>query len=168
MSTGNGPHRQHEKKRAVVVAGILNGNTSDEIAAAAGCARRTVNKIISEPETQLLVTGLFAPYHKKLRAMAKRVVQVVEQGLSAKHFVKTGKDEYRLHADTFGRLRAVERYGELVQLAQGKAPGEDPHAGEIGRSYTWEEFTLLQARRATIVDAAAPAAAAAETNSAGS
>jgi hypothetical protein len=142
---------EHEKKRRIVAAGIAAGHPTNRIAQDAKTSQRNVQLIAKEPATQFLITESFAPLHKKLRAMTARAVQVVEQGFSAMRYVKAGKDDYRLRGDAIARLRAVERFGDLLEFAQGK-PAEET-TGEIGRSYTFEEFTLLRARRVTSAEA---------------
>jgi hypothetical protein len=138
-----------EQKRREVVAGVIAGKDKRTIAKDAGTSLRHVQRLVAEPATQLLVTSLFAPHHRKLRNMATRAIEVVQQGLKATSYVRVGKDEYRVRVDTLGRLRAVERFCDLIALAQGKLRDDGPPDTEIGRSYTWEEFTLLQARRVT-------------------
>jgi len=139
---------QKEAKRRVVVKGVVTGKSTPRIARAAGTTPRNVQRIAAEPLTQFLITEAFRPQQKKLLAMAARAVQVVQQGFSARRYVKAGKDDYRLRGDAIARLKAVERYADLMEMAQGGKPEtKTPGAGGTP-SYTWEEFTLLyQSRR---------------------
>jgi hypothetical protein len=139
--------RPRERKREVIAAGLIAGKKMTAIAAAAGTQERNAYRIAAQPETQLLITKMFDPHRQRLRNMVVRAIRVVQEGFEAKHYVRTGKERWSLRIDHFARLRAVERFGDLLQLAQGKPPDASIPDAEIGRSYTWEEFILLQARR---------------------
>jgi hypothetical protein len=95
-----------------------------------------VQRLASEPETQVLITAMLAPQRERLAKMAQKAVNAVEKALIAR---KTDLSDHIV------RLRAVERYGELLALAQGK-PRE---AAGDGVQVTWEQFTLMYERRTT-------------------
>ena len=69
--------------------------------------------------------------------MAGKVVGAIEAALGA---LKT--DE----ADHTSRLKAVERYGDVLALAQGKLV-EKPVDEGCPQQFTWEEFSAMYARR---------------------
>jgi hypothetical protein len=115
---------------------VIAGKGTQAIAAAAGCQPRYVQRLASEPETQVLITAMLAPQRERLAKMAQKAVNAVEKALIAR---KTDLSDHIV------RLRAVERYGELLALAQGK-PRE---AAGDGVQVTWEQFTLMYERRTT-------------------
>jgi hypothetical protein len=123
-----------ERKRRTVAGGVIAGQDTAAIAAAAGCQTRYVQRLANEPETQFLITELLQPHRAKLQRMAARAVYAVNTALLAK---RTDKQDHIV------RLRAVERYGDLIALAQGK-PQEK--TGE-GAQVTWEQFTLMYEKR---------------------
>jgi len=125
-----------ESKRRTVAGGVIAGKGTQAIAAAAGCQPRYVQRLASEPETQVLITAMLAPQRERLAKMAQKAVNAVEKALIAR---KTDLSDHIV------RLRAVERYGELLALAQGK-PRE---AAGDGVQVTWEQFTLMYERRTT-------------------
>jgi hypothetical protein len=124
-----------ERKRRTVAVGVIAGQDTAEIAAAAGCQPRYVQRLANDPETQFLITEALAPHREKLQRMAARAVYSVNMALLAK---RTDK------ADHMARLRAVERYGELLGLAQGGKPQD---AAADGAMVTWEQFTLMYEKR---------------------
>lgn len=127
-------------KRRIVASGLVSGQSTKAIASDANTSQRNVQRIAAEPETQLLITAAFRPQQQKLLDMAERAVQVVQKGFEAMRCVKTGKDVWEWHGDALARLKAVERYGELLNLAQGKVV-EKPVEAET--KWTWEEFTAM-------------------------
>ena len=150
--TGKRTKASKEHKRRQVAVGLIAGKDTKKIAKETGSSLRNVQRLASEPQTQLLVTALFSRHHRALRSMTERAIRVVNEGLRSTTYVKVDKDRYKVRVDTFGRLRAVERFCDLAELAQGKLRDDGPRDTEIGRSYTWEEFILLQ-RRVTSVAA---------------
>jgi hypothetical protein len=132
------------KRRRVVATGVVAGQKPRTIARAAGTTTRNVQRIAAEPETQFLVTQALKPQRKKLEQMATAAVRVVLEGFGAQKSVKTGKDVWEWHGDAIARLRAVERYGELLTLAQGKV--QEAQAEETTQ-FTWEEITTLYRSR---------------------
>jgi hypothetical protein len=124
-----------ESKRRTVAGGVIAGQDTAAIAAEAGCQPRYVQRLANEPETRFLITEMMEPHRAKLQRMAARAVYSVNMALLAK---KTDK------ADHMARLRAVERYSELLGLAQGVAPEVEPGDGAM---VTWERFTQMYERR---------------------
>lgn len=114
------PNKAAEKtrKRKVVAAGIVAGKKSKVIGRELGCTDRTVRRIAAEKETQFLITRAIAPYTPELEALLPRVMDALGDALVAE---KTDS------ADHFTRLRAIERHGELMELAQGKPKEETVH-----------------------------------------
>jgi hypothetical protein len=119
-----------EAKRRVVAKGVVAGKCTKEIARAAGCKARHVERLAAEPKTQLLITDLLRPYHARLEMLAKKAIHAVDVALAAK---------YKGQPDHMARLRAVGRYAELLELAQGTKVTD---AGERGL-VTWEQFVVL-------------------------
>ena len=101
---------EKEYKRRVVAVAKLAGQGTRATARHIGCSESHVRRLAAEPETQFLITQVLRPYHATLDRLATKVITVIEEALSA---MKT--DE----ADHLTRLRAVERYCELLELAQG-------------------------------------------------
>ena len=125
-----------ESKRRTVAGGVIAGKGTQAIATAAGCQPRYVQRLANEPATQFLITEMMAPHRERLAKMAKTAVNAVEKALIAR---KTDKSDHVV------RMRAVERYGDLLALAQGGKPAE---ASGEGMQVTWEQFTVMyQARR---------------------
>jgi hypothetical protein len=135
-----------EAKRRVIAKGVLTGRPTRAMARATESTPRTVQRIRAEPETQFLITRALRPQRKNLTDMAARAVRVVLEGFEAIHYVKVSPKKYKRMGDAIARLRAVERYGELLQLAQGGKPEAQIEA-EGARTFTWEEFTLLYRSR---------------------
>ena len=104
---------EKERKRRAVACPVLAGERTRITARWLGCSKRHVRRLAAELETPLLITEILRPYHATLNELMPRVITVVREALNAQ---KT--DE----ADHFTRLRAVERYCELLELAQGKLP----------------------------------------------
>jgi transposase-like protein len=118
-------------KRRIVASGIVSGQSTKAIARDANTSQRTVQRIAAESETQLLITEAFRPHNAKLYGLAVKVVNAIEKGLGA---MKTDKQDHQT------RLKAVERYGDVIALAQGKVV-EKPV--EAKTTFTWEEFTEI-------------------------
>lgn len=106
-----GTKSQKAAKRRVVAAGAIAGKPTRAVAEKAGCSARHVNRLAEEPETQELIQSALAPYTSKLRRMAGKAVRAVERGLIAQ---KTSRSDHVM------QLRAVERYGDLLELAAGQ------------------------------------------------
>jgi hypothetical protein len=132
-----GTRAAKDRKRRAVAGGVIAGLDSAGIAKAAGCKARYAQRLANDPETQFLIAEALAPHRAKLALMAQRAVYAVDTALLAK---KTDK------ADHITRLRAVERYGDLLGLAQGK-PRE---AAEERLQVTWEQFTLMYEKRTEV------------------
>lgn len=131
-----GTKAEKERKRRVVAEGIVAGKSSRAIAAEAGCDARHVQRLAEEPATQFLVTDILRPHRERLARLAATAVTAVARALVA----KDGKK-----ADHIVRLRAIGRYGQLLELAQG-GKVETP-AAENGPMVTWEEFVVLYRSR---------------------
>jgi hypothetical protein len=126
---------QKEAKRQIVARGIAAGKSTKKIAAEAGCGPRHVQRLASEIDTQVLIVEMLRPHRRKLAAAVKKALDAIDRGLGAKK--KTPHDH-------LAQLRAVERLGDMLKLAQGdpKQGGEkDP--GQV----TWEEFVVMWRKR---------------------
>jgi len=132
---GRGSKAAKEAKRRVVAQGLVAGKPTKVIARAAGCKARHVERLAAEPKTQFLVTEILRPYHERLGKLAKKAIHAVDVALAAK---------YKGQPDHMARLRAVGRYGELVEMAQGTKAHDQVDRGLV----TWEEFVLLYRSRA--------------------
>ena len=126
---------EKEGKRRKVAEAAVAGTPTSKTARQVGCTPRHVQRLANEPETQFLITQAFQPHQEKLARMAEKVIRCVESGLRANK---------KTNVDHFTRLRAVERYTELLDLAQGKATTA---AATDGPLVTWEEFVILYSRR---------------------
>jgi hypothetical protein len=126
-----------ERKRRIVAAGKIAGEKAAKIAASGKMSKRHVERLAAEPETQFLITKSLQPYQAKLVKLLPAVIAAIAGALKAK---KTDK------ADHFSRLRGVERFRDLLDLAQGGKPPELPEQTGTPQ-YTWEEFVALYARR---------------------
>jgi hypothetical protein len=146
------PTAKKAAKRRVVAAGVIAGKKTKDIADALDTSTRNVQLIASERETQFLITAAFRPQQKLLTAMAARAVQVVLHGFEAMKYVKTGKDEYKCLGDAIARLRAVERYADLIALAQGQIKPEDESTTRDFPKYTWEELQVIYKQRRLTTD----------------
>jgi hypothetical protein len=126
---------EQAKRRRTIAKGAVAGKPLKAIAREAQCSKRQVQRVEAEPETQFLISEALRPHRQRLTKLAGKVISAVERGLLAR---KTDK------ADRIVQLRAVERYADLVGLAQGKAAA--PEGGD--RSLvTWEEFVILYRSR---------------------
>ncbi len=76
-----------------------------------GCSKRHVWRLGVEPATRLLVSEIFRPYSRRLMEMTPQVNAVVGDALRA-----MANDK----ADHLTRLRAVERYCELLEVVEGE------------------------------------------------
>jgi hypothetical protein len=131
-----------ERKRRVVAAGKLAGQTTEQIASSAGCKSRHVQRLAQEEETQFLIKDMMRPHRDSLEALAGMAIKAVRLALGAKDGRK---------ADHMARLRAVGRYAQLCELAQGgKAPDLPPDDGGL---MTYEELTLIIQSRTVTVEA---------------
>ena len=78
----------------MVAGGVVSGQSTKAIARDANTSQRNVQRVMAEPETQLLITEAFRPQQQKFLDMAERAVQVVPQGFGATilhEIVTTGK-----------------------------------------------------------------------------
>jgi hypothetical protein len=123
-----------EAKRRVVAAGAIAGAPAPKIAKKAGCSTRHVQRLANEPETQSLIAEAMRPVRDQLRLMAKRAVDAVERAMRAQKKTK---------ADHFTQLRAVERFGDLIELAEGERRSDSRASGAGRRLVTWEEFLII-------------------------
>jgi hypothetical protein len=121
-------------KRRVVAAGAIAGKTTKAVAKKAGCSTRHVQRLAAEAETQDLIAEAMRPCRDQLRLMAKRAVNAVERAMKAQKKTK---------ADHFTQLRAVERYGDLLELAAGDGKQDSLKSGKGRRLVTWEEFLII-------------------------
>lgn len=133
-----------EAKRRVVARGIVKGKTTKAIAREAGCAERHVERLAAEPATEFLITEIMRPHRERLEKLAKKSIDAVDEALSATYI--KGKPNHEI------RLRAVRRYRDLAEMAQGKPSDELEQTSGL---VTWEEFVVLYRRR---TDAASPTA----------
>jgi hypothetical protein len=115
-----GSRAQKERKRRVVAVAKLAGQRTRATARQLGCSERHVRRLAAEPETRFLITEILRPFRAKLTQLASTAIKVVKEAFSA---MKT--DE----ADHFTRLRAVERYCDLLKMAQGKVQEKGNNRG---------------------------------------
>jgi len=108
------------------------------IACNATTSQRSVRRIAAEPETQFLITDAFRPHRAQLEETASKITDAIEKALGA---MKTDKQD---HAS---RLKAVERYSDVLVLAQGKVVEKPVDAGLP--QCTWEEFKAMYDARKT-------------------
>jgi hypothetical protein len=143
-SKGKGSKAAKEAKREIVAAGIVAGKSATEIAQAADCNPRHVQRVAAEPETQFLVTELLRPHRQELADLATDVIRAVQGGLKAAvNDIEVGTDGKKRLIDHSVRLRAVQRYRDLVNLAQGAEPPPATDRSLV----TWEEYVVLYNRR---------------------
>jgi len=117
--------------RRIVAGGMVAGKSTKAIARDANMSTRNVQRIAGECETQLLITEAFRPFHALLHKMALHSIKVVNEAMLA---MKADPQDWT------SRLKAVEQYGELLFLAQGKLV--DPPEQEQ-RQMSWEEFCVM-------------------------
>jgi hypothetical protein len=104
--------RSEKERKRLAVAGALIASQRTRITARnLGCSKRHVRRLAAEPETRFLIAEVLRPYQAMLRQLGAKVITVVGEALIA---IKT--DE----VDHLTRLRAVERYCELLEPAQGE------------------------------------------------
>lgn len=130
-----GSEAEKEKKRRAVAKGVVEGKPLSKIAREAGCHKRYAQKLSKEPETRFLIAAMLVPHREKLAKLGLKAILVVNRALGAQ---RTDK------ADHIVRLRAVERYRDLLELAQGT---KDPEADERLGLVTWPQFTALYMQR---------------------
>ena len=106
-----GTKSEKAARRRKVAGALVAGKPLGAAAQAAGCSKRHVQRLEREPETQFLIAEALRPHQKLLSKMAGKAIKAVERAFTAR---KTDG------ADRIVQLRAVERYGELMALAQGK------------------------------------------------
>ena len=123
-----------EAKRRIVAKGKVTGASTRTIARAAGTSERHVQRIAAEPETQFLITKALAPHREELESLAGKAIQAVDKSLVA---LKGDEEDHII------RLRGVERYKDLLDLAQGKIAEQQVEERPM---VTWEEFLVLYRR----------------------
>src|ERR1035438_10322923 len=111
MSQGSRAEKEH--KRHAVAFARLAGPGTRATARQIGCSERYVRRLAAEPETQFLITEALRPHIAKLLQFMPKALAVIEEGMSAMK-----KDQ----VDHLTRLRAVERFCELLEMAQGELP----------------------------------------------
>ena len=130
------------KKKRVVAAGALAGARPIDIARAANCSVRQVNRLQHDPATQFLIAQALVPYHANLRKLAKKALAVVDRSMVA---------QKKTNADFVTQLRAVERFGDLVVMAAG-AQASTAAAGKPGRRLvSWEELLAIKKAREEMI-----------------
>src|ERR1035441_9167628 len=123
-----GSRAEKEQKRHAVAFARLAGQGTRDNARPIGCSERYVRRLAAEPETQFLITEALRPHIAKLLQFMPKALAVIEEGMSAMK-----KDQ----VDHLTRLRALERFCKLLEMAQGKEQEKvTPTAGQM----TWEEF----------------------------
>jgi len=127
---------EKERKRRIVAGGRIQGKAQAAIAREAGCSIRHVQRLSAEPETQLLIRDLLAPYRARLQQLVPKAIRAVERGLVAQKVTRSN------HAV---QLHAVRRAKDLLVLAQGELPPpvHDEPLGQI----TWEEYLVMYHKR---------------------
>jgi hypothetical protein len=138
-----GTRSQKDVKRRIVAAGAITGKRTSEIAKDANCSERHALRLAAETETKFIIANALSPYREQLRKMAGKAVRAVDRAFVAR---KTDK------ADHFTQLKAVERYGDLLELAAGDTRylGKDADAGR--HLVTWQEFILIGKQRREVVE----------------
>ena len=140
-----GSRAEKEQKRHAVAFARLAGQGTRATARQIGCSERYVRRLAEEPETQFLITEALRPHIAKLLQLMPKALAVIEEAMSA--MKKEGPDHLTM-PDYLTRLRAVERFCKLLEMAQGELPetGDD-----ASRQWTWEEITeLYRSRRERI------------------
>lgn len=127
-----GSKAQKEAKRRVVAKGIVAGKSTAAIAREAKTGKRHVERLATEPETQLLITDLMKPHRKKLEGLLKKSVEAVEAALKAN---RTDMADHR------ARMYGVRRTKDLLEMAEGKRDGDDAPIRKF--SGTMEELLVL-------------------------
>ena len=137
-----GSRAEKEQKRHAVAFARLAGQGTRATARQIGCSERYVRRLAEEPETQFLITETLRPHIAKLLQLMPKALAVIEEAMSA--MKKEGPDHLTM-PDYLTRLRAVERFCKLLEMAQGKEQEKGtPTAGQM----TWEELTEdYEARR---------------------
>lgn len=136
-----GTKSEQAKRRRVVAKGIVAGKSTKAIAKEAKCSARHVQRLASEKPTQFLIAEMMRPHRAKLEKLATKAIGAIEKALTA----KVGDA-----ADHKARLWGVDRYRELLELAQGGKP--QPQNPDDGPQFTWEEFVVLYRSRKEKVD----------------
>lgn len=130
-----GTKAEKAAKRRTVAKGIVAGKSTRAIARDARCSERHVTRLAAEAQTQFLITEMMRPHRARLTKLAEKAIKAIEGALGAKVSDR---------ADHKARLWGVDRYKDMVELAQGgaqQAPTED------GLRCTWEEFVVLYRSR---------------------
>src|ERR1039457_4394156 len=130
-----GSRAEKEQKRHAVAFARLAGQGTRATARQIGCSERYVRRLAEEPETQFLITEVLRPHIAKLLQLMPKALAVIEEGMSAMK-----KDR----VNHLTRLRAVERFCKLLEMAQGQEQKKGkPTAGRM----TWEEFVEMYEAR---------------------
>ena len=128
---------EKERKRRIVVVGRIQGKAQAAIAREAGCSIRHVQRLSAEPETQLLIRDLLAPYRARLQQLVPKAIRAVECGLVAQKVTRSN------HAV---QLHAVRRAKDSLVLAQGELP-PPVHGEPLGQMTWWEEYLVMYHKR---------------------
>ena len=126
------------KKRRIVAAGAIAGKTTRRIAKEADCSPRHVTRLVQEPETQFLISETLRPFQRKLAMMAAAAIRAVERGFVAKRTDRS---------DHIAQLRAVERYGDLLELAAGDTRSAGRAGDGVHVMVTWTQFMSIKEER---------------------
>ena len=130
-----GTKAEKAAKRRTVAKGIVAGKSTKRIAKEARCSQRHVTRLAAEKPTQFLIAEMMRPHRAKLEKLATKAIGAIEKAMTA----KVGDV-----ADHKARLWGVDRYREMLDLAQGKAQAQAP---DTGPQFTWEEFVVLYRSR---------------------
>jgi len=136
-----GTKASKEAKRRVVARGVIAGQTPKQIAAEAQASVRHVERLVSEPETQLIIADMMRPHRRTLEALTVKALDAVDRALDAQRDDGNANHEIQ--------LRAVGRLKTMLELAQGRKEVEAQEPGLV----TWEQFVMLYAKRAEVVHA---------------
>jgi transposase len=121
---------EKDLKRRKVAAGVIKGKSTQEIAKDAECSKRHARRLASEPETQFIIREALRPWRVKLATLAGVAIEAIAQALIAR------KDD---KADHTSRLRAIERFQELMEMSQGDIEVEE--TGPI--KLTWDQICSM-------------------------
>lgn len=132
-----GSKAEQAAKRRTVAKGVVAGKKTAKIAREAKCSDRHVRRLAAAEPTRFLIAEMMRPHRSQLEKLATKVIRAISAALVAK---QTDKSDHK------ARLWAVDRYRDVLELAQGgKAPEiEAPKAPQL---VTWEEFVVLYRSR---------------------
>jgi hypothetical protein len=132
----SGTKAEKAAKRRAVAKGIVAGKSTKRIAKEAQCTERHVQRLAAEKPTQFLIAEMLRPHRAKLEKLAGACITAIEKAMGA----KVGDT-----ADHKARLWGVDRYRNMLELAQGGRPQEKPPDG--AQQVTWEEFVVMYRSR---------------------